>query len=349
MLKALQGSYPIQDVFILPSAGIDLMFNQLRPKYEPVLWGTGTDRMKTYAYQVDREEYRTDLNVRPDFGLFEIPRDEKAVSATQVRNALLDDDEKIFRKLTPRPIHQMYGELRDKLTASMSENKKYITTMKHIKLFEQFVNEATDSILTIYFNDDFNNDWNKLMDFLNSKGNPKWKTQDSLNLVGKKGIIDLNNLISVGGDLNLYGSKITSLGNLQSVGGRLILRDSNIESLEKIEHIGGFLDLQRTKIKSLGELKSVGSHLDLGERKITSLGNLQSVGGYLNLFGTKIKSLGELKSVGGSLYLQESEIESFGSLRSVGGDLNLRRTLLSKKYTKEEIRKMINIRGDIDM
>jgi cytidyltransferase-like protein len=144
MLKALQGSYPIQDVFILPSAGIDLMFNQLRPKYEPVLWGTGTDRMKTYAYQVDREEYRTDLNVRPDFGLFEIPRDEKAVSATQVRNALLDDDEKIFRKLTPRPIHQMYGELRDKLTASMSENKKYITTMKHIKLFEGFINSSSN-------------------------------------------------------------------------------------------------------------------------------------------------------------------------------------------------------------
>jgi cytidyltransferase-like protein len=122
MLNLLKGSYPIQEVFILPSAGIDLMFNELRPKYEPVLWGTGTDRLKTYAYQVDREEYRRDLNVLPEFGLFEIPRDDKAVSATQVRNAMLDDDEKLFKKLTPKAIHTMYDELKSKLNKSMNES-----------------------------------------------------------------------------------------------------------------------------------------------------------------------------------------------------------------------------------
>lgn len=128
MLQALKANYPIQDVFILPSAGIDLMFNELRPKYEPVLWGTGTDRMKTYSYQVDKEEYRADLNVRPDFGLFEIVRGDNDVSATQVRNAMLEDDEKTFKKLTPRAIHGMYAELKDKLQQSMATNESALLT-----------------------------------------------------------------------------------------------------------------------------------------------------------------------------------------------------------------------------
>jgi cytidyltransferase-like protein len=128
MLEALKSTYPIQDVFILPSAGIDLMFNELRPKYEPVLWGTGTDRMKTYSYQVDKEEYRNDLNVRPDFGLFEITRGDNDVSATQVRNAMLEDDEKTFKKLTPRAIHGMYSELKDKLEQSMATNESTFLT-----------------------------------------------------------------------------------------------------------------------------------------------------------------------------------------------------------------------------
>lgn len=134
MLEALKSTYPIQDVFILPSAGIDLMFNELRPKYEPVLWGTGTDRMKTYSYQVDKEEYRNDLNVRPDFGLFEITRGDNDVSATQVRNAMLEDDEKTFKKLTPRAIHGMYTELKDKLQQSMATNESnFLTFNEFIK------------------------------------------------------------------------------------------------------------------------------------------------------------------------------------------------------------------------
>ena len=91
----------------------------MRPKYEPVLWGTGSDRMRTYGFQVDKQEYRDDLGVRDDFGLFEIPRTGKNISATQVRNAMLDGDEKLFKKLTPNPLHSMYAELKSKLEDSM--------------------------------------------------------------------------------------------------------------------------------------------------------------------------------------------------------------------------------------
>jgi len=134
MLKQLKKKYPIEKVYVIDRGAIDLMFNTMRADgYEPVLWGTGSDRIKTYSYQVDKPEYREDLGVRTDFGLFEIPRNNDNISATQVRNALLDDDEKLFKKLTPKQIHSMYSELKLKLETSMSTNESTLQT------FNQFL------------------------------------------------------------------------------------------------------------------------------------------------------------------------------------------------------------------
>ena len=152
----------------------------------------------------------------------------------------------------------------------------------------------------------FGDDWNALQSFLKSKGNPKWKLLD---------------------DVDLYNTSIKSLGNLQSVGGGLNLRN--------------------TPIESLGNLQSVGRYLDLRDTPIKSLGNLISVGGYLELRNTQIESLGNLMSVGGYLDLKNSSIESLGNLISVGGNLNLVNTPLSKKYTEEEIRQMVDVKQNI--
>lgn len=135
MLNALKRELPIEEVYIINSAGIDLMFNEMRPKYEPVLWGTGTDRLKTYGYQVDNPKYRSQLDVRPDFGLFEIPRTGKNISATQVREAMLAGDEKLFKKLTPKSIHGMYNDLKSKLEQAMALAESNETIMT----FEQFI------------------------------------------------------------------------------------------------------------------------------------------------------------------------------------------------------------------
>ena len=91
----------------------------------------------------------------------------------------------------------------------------------------------------------------------------------------------------------------------------------------------------------------IDDNLDLQGSKIESLGGLRSVGGSLDLANTEIKSLGNLRSVGGNLYLTYSEIKSLGNLRSVGGDLFLRDTPISKKYSEEEIRQMVQVGGDI--
>ena len=114
--------------------------------------------------------------------------------------------------------------------------------------------------------------------------------------------------------------------------------------------IGGNLDLEGMKIKSIGNLTSVGGYLNLYGTKIESLGNLTSVGGYLYLRATNIKSLGNLTSVGGSLYLNVCEnLTSLGDLTSVGGDLYLQTTPISKKYTREQLRQMVEVGGDIHM
>ena len=87
--------------------------------------------------------------------------------------------------------------------------------------------------------------------------------------------------------------------------------------------------------------------LDLEDSRIQSLGNLTSVGGGLYLSYSKIESLGNLTSVGGNLDLNGVNIQSLGNLTSVGGWLDLEGTPLSKKYTEEEIREMVKVRGGV--
>jgi cytidyltransferase-like protein len=138
MFMHVQKQYPfLKEIFVIPSAGIDLMFNEMRPKYEPVLWGTGTDRFKTYGYQVNNDKYREALGVLPEFGLYEIKRDDDDISATKVREALLNDDKKTFEKTTPRSLHAMYAELKQKLEQSISESVEIEDNIE-ILTFEQF-------------------------------------------------------------------------------------------------------------------------------------------------------------------------------------------------------------------
>lgn len=113
--------------------------------------------------------------------------------------------------------------------------------------------------------------------------------------------------------------------------------------------IGGSLNLRDEYIESLGNLTSVGGGLYLTRcYDLTSLGNLTSVGSFLDLRGTKIETLGNLTSVGGGLNLYKCEnITSLGYLTSVGGYLNLEDTPISKKYSRDEIRQMIRVGGDL--
>ena len=140
MFNNVKKQYPfLKEIFVIPTGGIDVMFNEMRPKYEPVLWGTGSDRMTSYGYQVNNDSYRDQLNCRADFGLYEIPRTDDDISATAVRNSLLDGDEKLFNNLTPKAIHGMYNELKSKIEDSMGVVTEGFTN--EIMTFEQFINK----------------------------------------------------------------------------------------------------------------------------------------------------------------------------------------------------------------
>lgn len=145
MFKQVQKQYKfLKEIIILPSPAIDHMFNALRPKYEPVLWGTGSDRMKAYGYQVNNDSYRDQLNVRSDFGLFEIPRTDDNISATKVRNTLLDNDESAFRSMTPKALHKMFDTLKSELEKSMELVAASKQHSDAIMTFEQFMNKLRD-------------------------------------------------------------------------------------------------------------------------------------------------------------------------------------------------------------
>jgi cytidyltransferase-like protein len=105
----------IEGKVIVDQASISKIFNALRPKYEPVLWIMGTDRMKTYMYQINKLEYRNTLNVLPEFKQFEIKRNSDDISSTKVREFLKIEDVKSFKESVPVCIHDMYEELKNNL------------------------------------------------------------------------------------------------------------------------------------------------------------------------------------------------------------------------------------------
>jgi hypothetical protein len=112
--------------------------------------------------------------------------------------------------------------------------------------------------------------------------------------------------------------------------GDLNLSFGNIESLGNLVRVEGYLDLRRTDIKSLGNLERVDGYLNLTFSNIETLGNLEYVGHALNLYGCE-------------------NLQSLGNLNYVGKWVDLRGTLISEKYTEEEIRKMVEVVYDITM
>ena len=117
------------------------------------------------------------------------------------------------------------------------------------------------------------------------------------------------------------------------------------ESIPEGFVVKGILNLEELPIKSLPKGLKVEGNLWLSDTPIKSLPEGLEVGGVLWLYNTPIQSLPEGLKVGGTLCLSEASIQSLPEGLEVGGSLELGETPLSRKYTKEEIRKMIEDRG----
>ena len=136
-----------------------------------------------------------------------------------------------------------------------------------------------------------------------------------------------------------------------SIYGNLEVFDSSVKSLDKLTYVTGDVFLSKTMIESLGNLKYVGGNLEITHNdNLQSLGNLEDVGGDISLTSSpNIESLGNLKTVGGYFYMYGTQIQSFGNLKSVGGNMSLKKSSMSEKYTEEQIRQMVNVKGKITM
>ena len=67
--------------------------------YEIASWSCGTDRIDSYTKMATK--YAEQAHLSDDFQMLEIKRSDEDISATKVRQALLDNDKKFFDKMTP--------------------------------------------------------------------------------------------------------------------------------------------------------------------------------------------------------------------------------------------------------
>lgn len=142
MFKGMQRNYPfLEDAFLVKNASPDTIFNMLRPKYEPVLWGTGSDRLDGYQKMIDK--YREELNADPDFNMFEIFRTDDNISATKVRDAIKEDDEKSFKEMTPKGVWPLYKEMQRTMGTVGEKNEFKVLS------FTEFVNENGETKTTL--------------------------------------------------------------------------------------------------------------------------------------------------------------------------------------------------------
>ena len=139
MFAKMKKQYPFLEAsIVVPNGAIDTMFAAARPAYEPMMWGYGTDRKKAYGNMINKQSYRDDLGVDPSFKGYEIPRTGENISASKVRNALKIDDERTFKKMTPKSIHGFYKPLQT-IMQPIKENDN----MKNLKSLTDFsINES---------------------------------------------------------------------------------------------------------------------------------------------------------------------------------------------------------------
>lgn len=82
---------------------------------EPVSLTCGTDRYDAYNNMVQKYGQKYGLN--PDFKVFCLDRADDNISATSVRECLLNDDKEGFIRQMPECLHPMYDKLRNTMVA----------------------------------------------------------------------------------------------------------------------------------------------------------------------------------------------------------------------------------------
>lgn len=91
----------VADVIPVKNASIVHIADELRKHgYEIASWACGTDRYDDYTRMSNK--YHEDAGLTDDFEVIEVPRTDEDISATKVRNCLLNGDRNGFYSMIPQ-------------------------------------------------------------------------------------------------------------------------------------------------------------------------------------------------------------------------------------------------------
>lgn len=176
MKDVIKKSGFIIDNVEIPFVAFDTkLFPALRPKYEPVLFGAGEDRVATYDRQriSMRDKHKNKLNMRDDF---EIQLTGRYGSGTAVRNAIEKGDQKEFESTMPKFLHNYWETLSSEL--GMNENQTSLNELRNDGLLSDVNN--IDQILMNTKNRRAARDWEEYTEdlFADYAGDQDGGTQD---------------------------------------------------------------------------------------------------------------------------------------------------------------------------
>ena len=123
MLNKVQQEYPemIADFMIVPSGQITDIIRELRPKYEPIIWGTTDRRVKDYALQFDYIKKRDiPLRISKDFRLVELP---SFVKSEEIIELIKDSNFEGFKKETPASVSAEFFNLQKEIGQRIKVNE----------------------------------------------------------------------------------------------------------------------------------------------------------------------------------------------------------------------------------
>jgi nicotinamide mononucleotide adenylyltransferase len=104
----------IADYIIVPRGLIGSAIVKLLEKgYKPNLVGAGEDRMKDYTKQI---EYVLKSEIGDKVRGLELVQTPRTTSATEVREAIMNDDSQKVKRLVPKSVYNMYSALRSEAT-----------------------------------------------------------------------------------------------------------------------------------------------------------------------------------------------------------------------------------------
>ena len=84
--------------------------------YEPQLWITGSDRLAAYKRQAENPKYQDLGHFPSSFTTLEVPRTDEDISATKVREAIINDDLDTYKKMMPKGTEKLFDEFKEALS-----------------------------------------------------------------------------------------------------------------------------------------------------------------------------------------------------------------------------------------